>query len=168
MPTLTVWKFDTDAGAKRTLSTLRRLQKQNLNTIVGAAAVSWPSDACQPAAEQLQQPAGPAAFDTTLCIAILAMKPDAMVGALAESLSDLGIGDDVIAAIRSEIEPGMSALFLLSSGAIVDQVCDLLNEQDVDLIASNLTADVHAAASGRGVEIDDSARHSLHTRAVHC
>lgn len=139
MPTLTVWKFATDAGAKRTLSTLRHVQQKNLSTILDAAAVSWPSDASQPAAEQLQQPAGPAAFDTTLCIAILAIQPDAIVGALAESLADLAVDDDFIAATRSALEPGTSALFLLSSGAIVDQVFDLLNDDGVELIASNLT-----------------------------
>ena len=60
MTTLTVWKFDTDFGARNALDTLERLQKEELIGVVDAAIVTWPVDRKKPKTEQLHSLTGAA------------------------------------------------------------------------------------------------------------
>ena len=46
------------------------------------------------------------------------------MGALSGSLTDVGIDDDFIRTVRDEITPETSALFILSSEAVIDKVHD--------------------------------------------
>jgi uncharacterized membrane protein len=48
MATLTVWKFDTADGAQNALTTLERLQKEELIRVVDVAVVTWPADRKKP------------------------------------------------------------------------------------------------------------------------
>ena len=61
------------------------------------------------------------------------------MGALAGSMSDVGIDDDFIDSVRSQIQPGTSALFLLSSDAVVDKVKDTFSDDKAQLIRTNLS-----------------------------
>ena len=54
MTTLTVWKFDSEGGARNALQVLERLQKQELIQIVDGAIVTWPPDRKKPKTEQLR------------------------------------------------------------------------------------------------------------------
>ena len=58
MTTLTVWKFDSEGGARNALQVLERLQKEELLQVVDGAIVSWPADRKKPKTEQLHSPAG--------------------------------------------------------------------------------------------------------------
>jgi uncharacterized membrane protein len=69
----------------------------------------------------------------------------AAMGALSGSLRDFGIDDDFVADVRERVTPGTSALFLLSSDAIRDQVRAELGDVDGELIATNLGVDDEAA-----------------------
>ena len=62
-------------------------------------------------------------------------------GRSAGSLADVGIDDDFIKRTRSEITPGTSALFLLSSNAIVDKLRDRFASTSMTLVESNLSDD---------------------------
>ena len=53
MATLTVWKFESDGGARNALETLERLQKEELIQIVDAAIVTWPAGRKKPKTQQL-------------------------------------------------------------------------------------------------------------------
>ena len=48
MTTLTVWKFDSEGGARNALQVLERLQKQELIQIVDGAIVTWAPDRKKP------------------------------------------------------------------------------------------------------------------------
>jgi len=51
MTTLTVWKFDSESGARGALQVLQRLQKEELLQVVDAAIVTWPADRKKPKTE---------------------------------------------------------------------------------------------------------------------
>ena len=58
MTTLTVWKFDSDAGARNALQVLERLQKEELLQVDDAAIVTWPPDRKKPKTELLRSLGG--------------------------------------------------------------------------------------------------------------
>jgi uncharacterized membrane protein len=61
------------------------------------------------------------------------------MGALAGKMVDYGISDDFIRDVRQKVTEGTSALFLLTSGAVMDKVKEQLKGMEFELIASNLT-----------------------------
>ncbi|MGI9616663.1 MAG: DUF1269 domain-containing protein [Acidimicrobiales bacterium] len=149
MAALTVLKFSDPTGASKSLDTLLDLQKQKLITVQDAAVVSWPADKKKPKTEQLNNLAGIGAlsggfwgllFGLLFFVPFLGAAIGAGIGALTGSLTDVGIDDDFIKDVQSQVTQGTSALFLLSSDAVVDRVKDALSE-DFELIASNLSAE---------------------------
>ena len=66
-------------------------------------------------------------------------------GALAGALSDAGIDDGFINRVRDQLTEGTSALFLLSTDAVVDRVKEAFAGQEMELISTNLSADEEAA-----------------------
>ena len=59
-------------------------------------------------------------------------------------MSDVGIDDDFIAAVRSEVQPGTSALFLLTSDAVIDKVRDAFAEDKATLVHTDLSDEEEA------------------------
>lgn len=150
MATLTVWKFDTYDGADRAESVLDGLAKQELITIQDAAIVSWPATRKAPKTRQLSSLTGPLAvggafwgllFGLLFFVPLLGMAVGAAAGALGGSLADVGIDDEFIASVRSQIQPGTSALFVLTSDAVLDKVHDAFSEMHPELIRSNLSSE---------------------------
>jgi len=68
----------------------------------------------------------------------------AVTGALSGSLRDVGIDDTFIDDVRDKVTPGTSALFLLSSGEVLDRVADAFKDQKLELIETNLSHDEEA------------------------
>jgi uncharacterized membrane protein len=62
-------------------------------------------------------------------------------GALAGKLADVGINDDTIRQIGSQLEQGKAAVFLLARSATVDRVIDALKPYNPTVIQTNLTKD---------------------------
>jgi uncharacterized membrane protein/uncharacterized membrane protein YjjP (DUF1212 family) len=156
MTTLTVWKFDTPMGADETISTLGQLAKQELIQIHDAATVSWAVDAKKPKTRQLRNlTAGGAMsgmfwgmlFGLIFLVPFLGAAIGAAAGALTGSLADVGIDDNFIKSVRDKISPGTSALFLMSSDAVVDKVKVALEEggHKPELLQSNLSAEQEKA-----------------------
>ena len=154
MATPTVWKFDDAGAAEAAVATLEGLAKQQLITVQDAATVSWPSEAKKPKTRQLHSLAGAGAlggafwgmlFGLLFFVPLLGMAVGAAMGALTGSLSDVGIDDDFIKRARDEITPGTSALFLMSSGAVVDKVRDAFRGQQAELVSTNLSDDQERA-----------------------
>lgn len=150
MATLTVWKFDDATAANETVDTIEALAKQELITVHDAATVAWPLDAKKPRTRQLNNLTGTATlggmfwgmlFGLIFFMPFLGAAIGAATGALAGSLRDVGIDDDFIKEARDEIVPGTSALFLLSSDAVVDKVRPALADlgHRPQLIRSNLS-----------------------------
>jgi uncharacterized membrane protein len=65
----------------------------------------------------------------------------AAMGAAGGSLADVGIDDDFIKRVREEVTPGSSALFAMTSDAVLDKVHEAFAGRDAELIQTNLSAD---------------------------
>ncbi|MGK7921214.1 MAG: DUF1269 domain-containing protein [Trichodesmium sp.] len=150
MATLTVLKFPTAEGADQMINTLSNLQKQELIKIQDAAVVSWTAGKKKPKTRQLYDLAGLGALDgafwgllfgVIFWVPILGMAIGAAMGALSGSFTDIGINDDFIKDIRSKVTEGTSALFLLSTDAVVDRVAEAVKKVDFEIVATNLPKD---------------------------
>ena len=146
--TLTVWKFPTAGGAEVAEATLRDLQKQELIQVHDAAIVTYPEGARKPKTRQLANMTGAGAlggafwgmlFGLIFFIPLLGMAIGAGIGALTSSMTDVGIDDVFIRRMREEIQPGTSALFVLSSNAVVDRVREAFAGQQMVLVETNLS-----------------------------
>jgi uncharacterized membrane protein len=148
MATLTVWKFPITNGAAIAAETLRDLQRKELIQIHDAATVSWSEGSKKPKTRQLRNMAGAGAlggafwgmlFGLIFFVPLLGMAIGAGMGALTGSMTDVGIDDAFIKRMRAEIQPGTSALFVLSSGAVVDKVKEAFEGQQMVLVETNLS-----------------------------
>jgi uncharacterized membrane protein len=148
MATMTVWKFPTADGATMAENTLKDLQRQELIHIQDAAIVSFPAGAKKPKTRQLSNLAGAGAlggafwgmlFGLIFFVPLLGMAVGAGMGALMGSMGDVGIDDAFIRRMREEIQPGTSALFVMSTGAVMDKVREAFAGQDMTLVQTNLS-----------------------------
>jgi len=155
MATLTVWKFDDPTAARSAESLMVSLAKQGLVQVHDAATVSWPSDAKKPKTRQLANMTASGAangmlwgmlFGLIFFVPFLGAAVGAASGALAGSLADVGIDDDFIASVREHVTPGTSALFLMTSSAVMDKVQAAFEENGLapHLIQSNLSSEQEA------------------------
>jgi len=148
MATLTVWKFDTPTGADDAVVTLESLAKQELIKIHDAAIVTWPAGKKKPKTRQLNNLAGVGAvqgafwgmlFGLLFFIPFLGLAIGAGMGALTGMFADVGIDDNFIKQVRSQVTEGTSALFLLTVGGVVDRVREAVKGQEFEIIATNLS-----------------------------
>ena len=153
--TLTVWKFDTPEGAQRASETLQNLATTQVITVHDAATVSWEEGKKKPKTKQLTPTTASGAlggsfwgllFGLIFFVPLLGAAIGAATGALAGSLTDVGIDDRFINQARDQITPGTSALFVMTSDAVIDKVKDAFAEhRPDDLIFTNLADDQEAA-----------------------
>jgi uncharacterized membrane protein len=153
MATLTVWKFDSADGAERALTVLERLQKEELIKINDAAYVTWPEGKKKPKTEQLHKLTSAGAlggsfwgllFGLIFFVPLLGMAVGAAMGAASGSMADVGIDDDFIRQVRENVTPGTSALFLMTSDAVVDKVVDEFKDSGATLLSTNLSNEQEA------------------------
>jgi uncharacterized membrane protein len=151
--TFTVWKFHTADGAESALETLERLQSEELIKVHDAAVVSWPEGKKRPHTRQLNSLVGVGAlggafwgflFGLIFLVPLLGMAVGAATGALTGSLADVGIDDTFIDEVRQKVTPGTSALFVMTSDAVVDKVHSAFPHTDAELIHTNLSAEDEA------------------------
>jgi uncharacterized membrane protein len=151
--TLSVWKFPTADGAAQAEATLESLAKQELIKIHDAAIVSWPPDRKKPKTRQLGNLTGAGAlggafwgllFGLIFFIPFIGAAIGAGMGALMGSMTDVGIDDDFIRSVRDQVTPGTSALFVMTSEAVVDKVKDAFRGQQAELIHTNLSQEQEA------------------------
>src|SRR5689334_24522084 len=150
MATLSVWKFDDPDGAAGAVATLEDLQRQDLIDLHDGAVVSWPPDKKRPKTKQLHNLAGAGAlsgsfwgllFGLLFFVPLFGMAVGAAMGALSGSLADVGIDDEFIASVRSEVQPGTSALFVMTSDAVRDKVRDAFAGAKAKLLYADLSAE---------------------------
>jgi uncharacterized membrane protein len=154
MATLTVWKFPTALGADEAEFKLKSLQAERLITVHDAAVIRWEEGAKKPKTRQLANLTGSGAlsgsfwgllFGMLFFVPLLGMAIGAATGALAGALTDVGIDDDFIKSVRDKVTPGTSALFLLSSDAVMDKVHAEFVGTEAELIQTNLSDEQEAA-----------------------
>ena len=154
MPTLTVWKFPSPHGADAAEHTLGQLQNQELIKVHDAAVVRWDLGEKKPRTRQVNNLTGAGAlggsfwgllFGLLFFVPLLGMAVGAAMGALSGSLSDVGINDDFIKSVRDNVTPGTSALFVMTSDAVLDRVTEAFAGQDMEVISTNLSAEQERA-----------------------
>jgi uncharacterized membrane protein len=154
MATLAVLKFDMADGAEQTLRLIESLGKQELVTLQDAAIVTWAQGKKKPKTRQLHSLGGIGAlngafwgflFGLIFFIPILGMAIGAAMGALSGRFADIGISDDFIKQIQSQVTEGTSALFLLIAQATPDKFLEGLKQAPkFEIISTNLTAEQEA------------------------
>lgn len=155
MSTLTAIKFNDSNGAEQMLSLLVDMQRQKLITIHDGALVSWPQGKKGPKTRQLINLAGQGAlggafwgmlFGLLFFVPLLGMAVGAAMGAITGSFADVGIDDNFIKQVRANVTEGTSAIFLLTSGEVLDRLMDGVREKGLqpELMASNLTNEQEA------------------------
>ena len=163
MASLTVWKFETADGAQAGLDKLVSLSKQQLIVVQDAAIVTWPEGKDKPKTEQALNLAGVGAlqgafwgmlFGLIFFIPFFGLAVGAAMGALSGHFADYGIDDSFIKEVRTKVTQGTSALFLLSSDAVVDRVQEAFKDTKMELIQSNLSAEEEAALKGAFADED--------------
>ena len=127
--------------------TLESLQKQQLIQIQDACIVTWPKGKKQPQTKQLNGMAGQGAlmgafwgmlFGLIFFVPFFGLAIGAAMGALSGSFADYGIDDNFIKQMREKVTEGTSALFLLTSGAVLDKVAEAMKGQKFEIISTNL------------------------------
>jgi uncharacterized membrane protein len=153
MASLTVWKFQTPYGADTALEKLQSLQSQQLINVQDAAVVSWETGKKKPKTRELHDTKLGGAlgggfwgllFGLIFFVPLLGLAIGAASGALFGSLADVGISDSFIKSVRDQITPGTSALFLLSSNAVIDRVKQEFSGTEAELISTNLSNEQEA------------------------
>lgn len=150
MAALTAWKFASPYGADDALATLEKLQSEQLIQVQDAAVVSWEPGRKKPKTRELHSMKKAGAlgggfwgllFGLIFFIPILGLAIGAATGALFGSLADVGISDEFIDRVRQKVTPGTSALFLLSSDAVIDRVAAEFKDTGPELISTNMSAE---------------------------
>lgn len=154
MTTLTVLKFPTAEGAGEMVAKLQDLQNQQLITVQDAAIVTWPVGAKKPKTKQLGSSTAVGAlggafwgllFGLLFFIPFFGMAVGAAFGALAGHFAQYGVDDKFIKQVRDKVTEGTSALFLLTSGAVIDRVVSALKGMQFEVISTNLSSEQEAA-----------------------
>ena len=152
MPTLSVWKFATADGADDAGRTLTALHEKALLTVHDAAVVSWETGAPRPRTRSLDDSVGAlggAFWGLLLGLIFFVPLLGAAIGlataALSASLKDVGTNESFIERVRGSVTPGTSALFVLSSDAVIDAVREAFDGTEMELIETNLSEGDEAA-----------------------
>jgi uncharacterized membrane protein len=150
MATLTAWKFGSPYGADDALATLEKLQTEALIQVQDAAVVSWEPGKSKPRTHEMHSTKKAGAlggafwgflFGLIFFVPFLGAAIGAGMGAMMGSLTDVGISDAFIDKVRTQVTPGTSALFLLSSDAVFDRVKAEFADSQPELISTNLSAE---------------------------
>lgn len=147
---LILLRLNSAEGARQVLNAVESMQSQALIKVHDAAMVNWPEDKKKPKTEQLHNVTSAGAwsgafwgmlFGILFFVPLLGAAVGAAMGAVTGSLADVGIDDDFINRVRDEVTPGTSALFLLTSDAVLDRVRDGLKQFDFEILTTNLSAE---------------------------
>ena len=150
MTTISGYKFDTADGAGKMLDLVQDLTKQKLITLEDAATVTWPKGKKKPSTKHLDDMTGAGAaggafwgmlFGLIFFVPFFGMAVGAAMGALSGHFSNYGIDKDFIKSAQDKVTEGTSALFLMTSQAVVDKVTDAVKGSGLkfDLFYTNLS-----------------------------
>jgi uncharacterized membrane protein len=145
---VTVLKFSDPDGAQNALSQIQSLQREHLIKVLDAAIVSWPHGKKSPKTRQLVDLMTVGAMSGMfwgMLLGVIFLTPlfgmaiGAAFGALGGAFRDYGIDDDFIKRVRSAVTEGTSALFLMTSDAVLDRVSERMKNLKFEIIATNFS-----------------------------
>jgi uncharacterized membrane protein len=146
---LIVLAFSSEAGARQALGELGKLKKKKMLNLADAATVVRRQDG-KVRVKQAVDLVGAGAFGGAfwgMLIGLIFWMPwlgiaiGAITGAIAGRFSDIGIDDSFIKQVGSTIEPGHSALFLLTNSPIDERVLPALQQFHPVVLRTNLSAE---------------------------
>ena len=152
--TLSVWKFDSLEGAENAQQRVVELEKRNLIVVHDAATVSWAPDAKNPQTKHLKSLVKKRAlggafwgmlFGIIFLLPVIGTAIGVATGALSGAMKEAGIDDTFVSSVRKSVTPGTSALFLLTSDAMVEAVAAEFRDLKAQLIETNLDEEREAA-----------------------
>jgi uncharacterized membrane protein len=134
---LSVWKFASAAGASDALQAFEALERKGAIVLEDAAVVSWPKARAEPTTREFHHLQGRAQERAVwrLLFRTFFGIHDRVVGIWR----DLGIRDEAIAAARAQLEPGTSALLILSAGADLRELAPTFRGGQVELLRTTLS-----------------------------
>jgi uncharacterized membrane protein len=147
MSILSVLAFQNENEAKQVLDELKKLQDQKLIKVEDAAIVTRDQNG-RPKIKQANNLVGAGALGGAFWglllgllffVPIVGMAVGAGIGAMSGKMADLGINDDFIKQVSSQIKPGQSALFLLTTEAVVDKVVPALKQYQFQVLHTSLS-----------------------------
>ncbi|MBO0773816.1 MAG: DUF1269 domain-containing protein [Actinobacteria bacterium] len=117
----TAWRFGGTEGADAAVLRLRQLDSQDVIDVQDVAIIRWPQYASGP---QVQEHV---------------IDEGSKASSLAKRLRKAGIDSTMLDAVKADMEPGTSALVLLSVEAALDTVAKAFEGQAMELIRSDLS-----------------------------
>jgi len=155
MATLTAFRFETADGAAQAVNLIEKLQTQSLIQLDDAATITWPVGSKKPKTNHLSHMATRGALDGAFWgmlfgmiffVPLFGMAIGAAAGALGSKFNDYGISDEFIKSVRQQVTEGTSAVFLLTSGGVVDKIVQATKSlPKFELITSNLSIEQEKA-----------------------
>lgn len=143
-----VWKFDDPQAADHAVKVLKDGAAEGLVKVVDHAVVSWPEGARKPTShgqnEDTAKASGWGAFWGLLLgalffLPVLGAAAGAAVGGITRALSEVGISGKDIEAMKREIVPGTSALFVVTEAIDPDRLGERFHGVKATLVSTNLT-----------------------------
>ena len=150
MTAFTVWKFEDPTGAQHAAEKLRDCERENLIKILDYAVVTWPVGAARPETdrhnEEKWRGTGWGALwgvivGALFFVPVIGGVAGAAIGAIAKMTADAGITKEQLERIRTQVTPGTSALFVLTTDAVLDKVEEAFSGQRAELLFTNLSKD---------------------------
>ena len=143
MAAVTVLKFSTLHGADAGLVVVHELQTQDLIDVHDAAIVSWPSGKKSPVTRQPVKLAASRGvgglfwarlFGLIFFTPLLGLDVDAASGAYEGVFKNYGIDDAFVRGVRRAVTEGTSALFLMTDGAIVEELAAAMSDLTFEMV----------------------------------
>jgi uncharacterized membrane protein len=143
-----VWKFDDPAAADRAAKTLKEGAAEGLVKLIDHAVVSWPEGAAKPTShgqnEDTAKASGWGAFwglllGSLFFLPVIGAAAGAAIGGISRALSEVGISGKDLDAMKREIVPGTSALFVVTEQIDLDRLGERFHGVKATLVSTNLT-----------------------------
>ena len=148
MTAFTVWKFEDPQGAEHASSLLKDAAHDGLVKIMDHAVVSWPVGAERPTTKHGRDDTWRGTgwglfwgllFGMLFAVPVVGAAAGAAGGAFAKMRDGLGITDEQLDRIRTEVTEGTSALFLVTEQADLDRLGERTRGVFTRLVDTNLT-----------------------------
>jgi uncharacterized membrane protein len=148
MTAFTVWKFEGPDGAEHAATLLKNAEVDDLVRILDHATVTWPEGARKPdikhGHEDTMRATGWGAFwglllGALFTVPLLGVAAGAGIAAISKATEKLGITEEQLEQIRSEVTEGTSALFVVSDEGNLDRLGERFRGVDMTLVQTNLT-----------------------------
>ena len=155
MVTLSVFQFGTEDGARQAIDMIEKCQKHGLIQVRDAGIITWPIASKKPETKHVSHLAGAggldgaawdALFSSIFFVPSFGLASEAVTGAFAAKFKDYGITPYFINSVRRNITEGTSAVFLLTTGVVLDKIVFAARSLlKFELITSNLSNEQEAA-----------------------